>query len=124
MLRKGFHIVIALLLILTTAGITVSKHYCKDNLISFSVYGNATPCNHNNYDNCCHDSEIYFQLEDDFELKESSNLPDLTAQKSFLFSAAAQFATKENSIQNFLFAVLKFPFPDQPDLAKLQHFLL
>jgi hypothetical protein len=124
MLRKGFHIVVAFLLILTTAGITVSKHYCNANLISVSVYDKATPCNHNNHDNCCHDSEIYFQVEDDFDLNESSNLPDLTAQKSLFFSAANLFVTQKNSTQNFHFAVLKFPFPDQPNLAKLQRLLL
>jgi hypothetical protein len=122
MLRKVFHIVVAFLLILTTAGVTVSKHYCNASLVSVSVTGNANPCNHN--DNCCHDSKVYFQVEDDFDLKESSILPDLTAQSAVLFAAANPFKTLKDSLQNFPFAVLKFPFPDHPDLAKLQRFLL
>lgn len=124
MLKKIIHIAVALLLLTTTAGFTVSKHYCNNNLISVSIYGNATPCNHQGNDNCCHDSKNHFQVEDEFKIKQSSNLPDLTVRKSLLFSATNLFATQENSLQNFQFAVLKIPLSDQPDLAKLQRFLL
>lgn len=124
MLRKIIHIAVALLLLITTAGFTVSKHYCNNNLISVSVYGDATPCNQRNHDNCCHDSKVHFQVENEFEIKHSSTLPDLTVQKSLLFSETNLLATQENSLQNFQFAVLKIPLSDQPDLAKLQRFLL
>jgi len=124
MLRKVIHIIVSLLLLVTTAGFTISRHYCKANLVSVSIYGNATPCNHNDHDNCCNDSKDYFQVEDDFDLKESSFLPDLTAHKYSLFSAVNLFVAQEYSIQNFQIAVLKFPLSDQPDLSKLQHFLL
>lgn len=124
MLEKVIHIVVALLLILTTAGFTVSKHYCNDNLVSVSIYGDAARCNHQNHDSCCHNSINHFQVEDEFKIKQSSNLSDLTARKSLLFSATNLFATQENSLQNFQFAVLKIPLSDQPGMAKLQRFLL
>lgn len=124
MFRKGFHIIVALLLILTTAGFTISKHFCENRLISVSIYGDAVPCDHKIHDNCCHDSKNHFQIEDKFEIEQSSNLPGSITQESSSLPVTNLIATQENSFENFPFAVLKFPLLYRPDLAKLQRFLL
>jgi hypothetical protein len=44
MLKKVYHIVVMLVLILGTSGITVSHHYCHGKLISSGIYSEAKSC--------------------------------------------------------------------------------
>lgn len=125
MLRKVIHIIITLLLIITTAGFTVSKHFCENRLVSVSIYDNAAPCNHQGNANCCHASQVHFQLENEFDLKEFSIMPNMKeVQVSTMFSATNLFVKQENLLQNFPYATLKIPLLGQPCQAGLQQFLL
>ena len=65
MFRKISHIVISILLLTSTMGITLSAHYCGENLKSISVLADPVSCC-DIPDGCCHDEADSFKLEDDF----------------------------------------------------------
>jgi len=70
MLRKVTHILIAITLILATAGVSVSRHYCGGNLISVSVYHHAKSCCDANCHSCHNETNVY-QLTDKFNAEVS-----------------------------------------------------
>ena len=62
---KGIlHIIISLLLLVTTTGVSISKHYCGDNLINVALFVEAESCCDDS--DCCHNENEYFQFKDDF----------------------------------------------------------
>ena len=66
MFRKTAHIILVLLLLTTTIGFSVSKHYCGSRLVEVSINSEAEPCCDNmGNSNCCHNETEYFQLEED-----------------------------------------------------------
>jgi hypothetical protein len=65
MLKKISHIVLSSLLLVTTTGLTFSKHYCGNELKSVSLFSEAKsccggPCN------CCHNESFTVKVSDDF----------------------------------------------------------
>ena len=59
MLRKITHIIIVVLLLVTTMGMTIDKHYCGTRLVSVSILNEIESCC-DITDDCCHnDSESY-----------------------------------------------------------------
>ena len=66
MLKKPGYIIMAVLLLFATSGITIYRHYCGGNLINTSIY--STP-HHCCKDNCpgCHNEKINLRLADQFE---------------------------------------------------------
>jgi len=67
MFRKLIHITISALLLSVTAGYSISKHYCKNNLVSVSINQEAeTCCDKKGEKECCHNETESFQLNDDF----------------------------------------------------------
>ena len=67
MLKKISHIILSLLVLVTTMGLTVSVHYCGDELKSIDLISQS--------DNCCGDScpdckneTIEVDIEDDFTI--------------------------------------------------------
>ena len=67
MFRRITHLFLALLLMTSTVGFTVSKHYCGSELIEVSINSKAKPCCDDvGSSSCCHDEMAYFQLKEDF----------------------------------------------------------
>jgi hypothetical protein len=66
MLRKIGYITLATLLILTTVGFVISRHYCENELVSISVDLPADNCCEEMADNCCHNENETFILKVDF----------------------------------------------------------
>ena len=60
MLRKILHITISIILLTTTVGFSVSKHYCGNELVSVSIDHEEKPCC--DMDACCHNETKVFQL--------------------------------------------------------------
>jgi hypothetical protein len=75
MLKKISHIVLSLLLLVATMGMTVSKHYCKGNLYSISFNGSDKSCC--DMANCCHDETQNIKLNDDFSSPSIASMPVL-----------------------------------------------
>jgi hypothetical protein len=59
MIKKIIHIVLSFLLLISTAGISFSKHYCNDRLISVSIYEEAEPCCDGDNRCCTEETENY-----------------------------------------------------------------
>lgn len=75
MLKKISHIILSLVLLISTMGMTVSKHYCQGNLMSVSLFGqNKSACN---MGNCCHSETHVYQVKEDFSVPAFSTVPVL-----------------------------------------------
>jgi hypothetical protein len=69
MVKKVIHILLAALLLLATTGMAVSKHYCRDSLVSTVLFGEAKACCDS--DSCCHNEFSFFQLDEDYSAPSS-----------------------------------------------------
>lgn len=65
MIKRILHIIIALFLLITTMGFTVSKHYCRDNLVKITINAEAESCC-DMENGCCRNETKHYQLEEDF----------------------------------------------------------
>lgn len=76
MLRKIGHIALIFLLLLSTMGITISKHFCNDKLISQGITSSISSCCGGDDSSCqmCHTEHIKLKVEDDFQ--DSSDIFD------------------------------------------------
>ena len=66
MFKKALHIIISLLLLLATAGISISSHYCGDKLRYVSVM--STPDNCCDDASCCHNETHFYQMDIDYTI--------------------------------------------------------
>jgi hypothetical protein len=60
------HILLSIVLIVSTVGVVISKHYCGDNLVSISIDYPADPCCEDMNGECCHDEEETLILETEY----------------------------------------------------------
>jgi hypothetical protein len=80
-------------LLVSTAGMVVSKHYCSGSFVSVSVFNEADSCCGES--DCCHNETQVFQVKTDFSAPAISSIPvlaeldilgrDLLASAFFLF---------------------------------------
>lgn len=123
MLRKVIHIIIALLLLITTAGFTISKHFCENRLVSVSMSSSSSH-NDENSTGCCKDLTAHYQVKDDFNLKQVSFSPDTPTGKDLFLKAFNKFFKRDKSTKEHI-NVVKVNFgKGQPSLSKLQQYLL
>ncbi|MCY1721088.1 hypothetical protein OU798_12090 [Prolixibacteraceae bacterium Z1-6] len=64
MLKKLSHIILSVLLLVSTVGVVVSKHYCSGSFVSASVFHEAESCCGDS--DCCHNEDSFYQVKDDF----------------------------------------------------------
>ena len=91
MLKKIYHIFIALLLLVTTTGIGISKHYCGDFWVSTSLFSEAETCCDD--ENCCHTENAFFQADEDFSAPQTSNTTHI--QELTLWGFTAPFIANQ-----------------------------
>jgi len=65
MLRKIAHIILALFLLVSTTGVTLSMHYCGGKLVSTSINKEAKTCC-DGTGGCCENKTVHFEVEDDY----------------------------------------------------------
>lgn len=65
MFRLLLHIIISLLLLISTSGMVVSKHYCGGAFYDVSVYFSPDDCCGDTCDGCRNENEV-LQVDDDF----------------------------------------------------------
>lgn len=70
MFKRAGHILVILLLLLGTTGVTITRHYCGVNLVRTSLYSAPHNCCN---ENCprCHDERINVRIIDIFESSQS-----------------------------------------------------
>ena len=64
MLKKTVNIFMSFVFLLTTMGFTVSKHYCGNELVDFSINVEVESCC--DMEGCCHNENEHFQLEEEY----------------------------------------------------------
>lgn len=121
MIRKVAHMTISVLLLIATAGITVSKHYCGENLEAVALMNSPDACC--DLESCCHDETQVFMMDDDFTYtpEEPVNTPGFKNSETAAYSIIASLP------DNSPFII----FNDRPQppglrtyLASIQSFLL
>lgn len=75
MIRKIAHIVFALILLVASAGFTVSKHYCNNHLKNISIDKPAESCCGMDEEGCCKTETVLIQLDDEAVANASVSVP-------------------------------------------------
>ena len=75
-MKRFRHIIIAGILLFTTTGFTITKHYCGGNLIDVAINATPDPCCDISA-GCCSDEESFHQLKTDFIAADISLNQDL-----------------------------------------------
>jgi len=88
MLKKFSHIILASLLLVSTMGVAISKHFCSGFFVSISVFHEAKSCCDNS--DCCHNEDHFYQVKDDFSAPVISTVPFL-AELDILGHDLAEF---------------------------------
>ena len=103
MFKKTSHIVISLLLLISTMGFTISAHYCGENLKTISVVNDPDSCC-DIPDGCCHDETDTFRIDDDYSSStfnfESKLIVSLLLDYSIPFTE--ELSAKNFPISNFI----------------------
>lgn len=76
LIKKLLHITLTILLIVSTMGLTINKHYSNDKLFSTSIFFEAEacceiPCG------CCDDESVLIKVENDY-LSSSLEIEDIS----------------------------------------------
>lgn len=125
MLRKITHIVLSMILLVSTTGISFSMHYCGGELISASVNTKAETCCDGS-GGCCENKTIHVEIEDDYVCPvytDSTNIEEIDFLFPILFVLHTELI-EENIKANFAFNGSSSPPPTQTRLALLQTYLI
>ena len=115
MLQKISHIILAPLLMISTMGMAVSKHYCEGNLVSISMFDEAETCCGDM--GCCHTENEFFQVKEDYSTPIVLTPPVLAELEILGHDLLNEdfFVAAEH--QNFEFSYAEFPPP--PNIQKV-----
>jgi hypothetical protein len=124
MLRKSSHIILSILLLFATIGLTISKHYCGGNHVSTSIFGEAEPCCDS--DDCCKNETESYQLDENYSSVSISEVPQSTKFQLVDLTILIFDHTKFNleSINDFFVANSPPPLKIQTFLSQIQTYLL
>ena len=122
MIKKIGHIILALIILATTAGMTISEHYCGDTLREVSFMIEADPCC-DIPDDCCHNESSIYVIDDSFSVSNFNF--EFTSQ---VISVPVNFELFKVSFQeqSSILAWIDTPPPPKIStlLAEVQSFLL
>lgn len=124
MLKKFSHIILSMLLLLSTTGVAISKHYCSGNLVSVAFFSTAQACCDD--DNCCQSESQFFQLDDDFSITPYSQTTQAAQFQLFAFAMLSlhDLVLESQDAAPFYEADLPRPPKIQIVLSKKQTYLL
>lgn len=75
--------ILALVVLFSTTGFTISKHYCGNNLVSVTINDNAKSCCDSALGNCCHTENKHYQVQDDFSVSGNIQITHTTVLELF-----------------------------------------
>lgn len=96
-LRHIVSVLLAIVVLFSTAGFTVSKHYCGNELVSLKVNSATKDCCDGKMDNCCHNEKDYFQLKQDFvkaEISHNIQITDFSLLLPLIFQFSIELGEK------------------------------
>ena len=103
MLKKFSHIILSSLLLISTMGVAVSKHYCSGSFVSASVFHEAKSCCGDS--DCCHNENLFLKVKDDFSAQIVLTVPVLAELDilghNLLNGLILESPATENSIYRF-----------------------
>lgn len=121
MFKKISHIALMSLILVTTMGMTVSKHYCGDSLKSVGVLSAPDRCCEVP-SGCCHNESFTIKVEDDFSV--ATNAFDFT-QFAVILPALVELNQIEPTEKQSFASFIVIPPPKiQRILSSLQTYLL
>ena len=125
-MKKLIHFGLALLLVVATTGVSISKHYCGDMLRNVSLYAEADPCGDGMEMpvDCCKDITNHFSVEDDFQFQQTIlNLdPSVTAVNFIADLFVSQFYIEKENENSWL--TRKTPSLSEPEIYIRVHSFL
>lgn len=105
MTKKAIHIILSILLLISTTGITISKHYSGGNLFSIAFWADAEKCCEIPCD-CCSDEVSFFYLDTDYLQTSTTEVQKTQIEKitlSDIFFFVSLFTeTNNTSIQRYV----------------------
>lgn len=127
MFRKITSLFLVFLLLATTTGYSISKHYCGDSFVKTSIIVEAESCcGDQETSDCCHNENEYFQMEEDFVIPFIiEELP--TVDLDILFPIIFEyFQSTQVEIESEFFNFAESPPPPllTSELSFLQTFLI
>ncbi len=123
MIIKLGHIFLSILLIVSTVGVVISRHYCGDNLVSTAFYLSADSCCENMNGECCHNEEETLMLKAEYinpEIEEN-HIAEIILFNRASIQSANNYLSSCDAI--FLLSGPSSP-PEVVSLAQIQSFLL
>jgi hypothetical protein len=123
MLRRFLHIILVLIVVLMTSGVTITRHFCGNNLRSVAIM--TTPPSCCDMEGCCHNETVTILLEDDFTpvwadiLSHESVTELFPVQLAYLSDAGL---VNETPFLNFILKPPPVPLGER--LASLQVYIL
>ncbi|HYQ56338.1 MAG TPA: hypothetical protein VEP89_03245 [Draconibacterium sp.] len=122
MLRKTSHIILLIVFMVSTMGMTISRHYCGNNLKSVNIFAPTEKCCDIPV-GCCHNENVSVQIEKDYTA--SSIAYDFSTIATELPDFAELFVVEENQIESETEVFVQLPIrKTQAVLASLQTYLL
>lgn len=109
-MKQARNILVVILLVITTGGLSVSRHYCGQSYISFSLFSNPKACCPGDCDKC-HNDISFKKVSDNFNTSVTeSSKPVITTnlvQSDFLSEISALLLSNHlpifNTLKKFLF---------------------
>lgn len=124
MVKKFSHIILSLLLLVSTIGLTISKHYCGNSFVSTSLFTEGESCCE--MDGCCHNETDFYQVDEDFSITTFSEIPDASECNLFGFTFLLEQINEKSIViaRNFIISETPPIVPIQISLSKRQVYLL
>jgi len=124
MFKKIKYITLAILLVISTVGVTISKHYCSNELVSISIVSSADYCCDEPGSDCCHNEDTFVILKADFSAP-SIIITSIVELELFvsIYTAVTEILLDIVTSSN-IEVVIKPPLETHQFLAKIQAYLL
>lgn len=124
MLKKIKYIVLVVLLVASTVGAAISKHYCGDHIVSISFLSSAAPCCDDTDSDCCHNEDEFHILRVDYCVPNTFIASIYEFTINLIGFNEPIILSIENNINNHIELNGKPPLEIQVFLAKYQSYLL
>ncbi|MEQ9288249.1 MAG: hypothetical protein RIG77_15135 [Cyclobacteriaceae bacterium] len=126
-MKKLLNISLSFIIMMSTIGITISRHYCGEMLMAKSVILQADPCCDGTEmpEGCCHDESDSFSIEDDFHPSKIAVNQKLVAVAWFVFDQLFELSIDQDT--SLALGELKEsppPIPETPIYLQVESFLI
>jgi len=75
-MKRAGNLIVILLLLTATGGLSITRHYCGQSIVSFSLFSTPKPCCGSDCDKC-HNEFSFNKVTDDFTVSSSDEVKSL-----------------------------------------------